>query len=202
VFGLGCLLGIRHFYDSASARLRTDAYLGSDTVLFILCPNSGELHGCLVSASTPWKNHFDGHTTNTCRSKASPIPIQISCIVARIEAIHALYSLIDPPKLAMPPKRAKKPVPRPPDEDFLEPKPTAKSSTAARTNRARKDSLKVKQNEETARALAASKNQHLNFDLSSNTDAGIELELELESQLLRPPSLSQSLSPLPSQFLT
>jgi len=41
------------------------------------------------------KNLVDGQTTNTCQSKASPIPIQTTCIVAIIEAIDALYLLIE-----------------------------------------------------------------------------------------------------------
>jgi hypothetical protein len=97
----------------------------------------------------------------------------------------------------MPPKRGKKPVPRP-RTDSPKPEPTAGSSTAAKANRARKDSLKVKQNEEVARAIAASK--RLEFDLSDDTDAGVELEPE--SQLPRFLSLLRSPSPPPSQFLT
>jgi hypothetical protein len=98
----------------------------------------------------------------------------------------------------MPPKRGKKPVPRPPSADSSEPKPMAESSTTARANRARKDSLKVKQNEETARAIAVSK--HLEFDLSDDTDAGVKPELE--SHLLHLLSLSRSPSPPPLQFQT
>jgi hypothetical protein len=99
---------------------------------------------------------------------------------------------------AMPPKRGKKPVPHPLSADSSKPKPTAESSTTTRANRARKDSLKVKQNEETARAIAASK--RLEFDLSDDTDAGVEPELE--SHLLCLLSLSRSLLLPPSQFQT
>jgi hypothetical protein len=74
----------------------------------------------------------------------------------------------------------------------------AKSLTTTRANKARKDSLKVKQNEETAKAIAASK--RLEFDLSNNTDASVEPKLE--SHLLHLLSLLQSPLPPPLQFQT
>ena len=58
----------------------------------------------------------------------------------------------------MPLKKVKKLVPCPFNKDSLKPKLIAKSLTTAKANKARKDSLKVKQNEEAARALVVSKN--------------------------------------------
>jgi hypothetical protein len=61
----------------------------------------------------------------------------------------------------MPRKRNQKSAPQSHREDSPELEPTAKSSTVATVNRARKNSLKVKENEEIAQAIAASRHQRL-----------------------------------------
>jgi hypothetical protein len=72
----------------------------------------------------------------------------------------------------MPRKRNQRANPSCPGKD-PPPEPMAETSTTA-ANRVRKNSLKVQQNEETARAITASNHQRLTFELSDDTDASIE----------------------------
>jgi hypothetical protein len=84
-----------------------------------------------------------------------------------------------------------------------QPEPTAESSTTAR-NRARKNSLKVQQNKETAHAIAASNHERITFEMSDDTDTVVEPEPELKSSIPSQPSLSpfRPLSPLPTKTQT